>query len=627
MAYNYFPAALNIAAKKKQWDTAAAKGEDVSGIAESAKQYYDELRSAGRSDIADKLERTSGKDVDGYIHSLASGYNPQGDMENISKQKYIWSEAAGSGNKEGAKAAEGAAKAYYDSLRANGYGDIADKLKGLNSIDAGAYVRQFTPVQGGTSGAQNKYAVKAANPSYDPGKAAQGIYKYKVDWADANSRGGDTRQIEADASKLYKELEDNGYGDVANHLSGIGASEAAEYIKRFTPQYEATAEGNQRKSNDVYAVGKEYGSDIRGSYDKVYDNNINVNPVETGYGKSVMAAYGNAADAAYGKTLGGGVEDAGGNADSYAAANANRQKAAILAKGNADILNYYNAISGRANEWAGGKAAALSQNLAQLQGNVTGDREARQADEQNALQAYLGELSAQTSAAQAEAQAEEKEKDRQNAIDVAQIKANSSGTRRSGGSYSTSGSGSGTGSGKSGSGGSGGGKSGSGGGDEGGLKFERTVTQILSDAKNRAKVKEEYDPNTEKMVKVVDEDLYAQYIQDILNDPEYAHSEREKLARAYYESTGSRLSVNDDTEASADTENKAGNNPSADNQSAAKRPAFNDLVKEAVMTGVTEQGIINRLESQYANGFYTEKELEQALVLALGADKAKKYIK
>lgn len=554
MAYNYFPAALNIAAKKKQWDAAAAKGEDVTAIADSAKQYYDELRKAGRSDIADKLERTSGKDVDGYINSLASGYDPHKDMEGISKQKYIWSEAAGSGNKDGAKAAENTAKAYYDSLRANGYGDIADKLKGLNSIDAGAYVRQFTPVQGGTSGAHNKYAVKAVNPSYSPDKAAQGIYKYKVDWADAKSRGGDTSQIEAGASKLYKELEDNGYGDVANHLSGIGASEAAEYIKRFTPQYEGTAEGNQRKSNDVYAVGKEYGSDIRGSYDKVYNNNINVNPVETGYGKSVMAAYGNAADAAYGKTLGGGVEDAGGNADSYAAANANRQKAAILAKGNADILNYYNAISGRANEWAGGKAASLSQNLAQLQGNVDNDRAARQTDNQNDLQAYLGELSAQTSAAQAQEQTRQKEAELQNKLDVANINADAtkyksdndlkgttytSDNNLKGKTYAANKSYASTvyrtdhSKKKSGD-------------DEAGLEFTRTTTQILNDAKERAKVSG-YDANG-NTVWTVDPDLYAQNIQALLDDPSYKLSERQALAQAYKESTGKTLAIKPDTD-------------------------------------------------------------------------------
>lgn len=554
MAYNYFPAALNIAAKKKQWDAAAAKGEDVTAIADGAKQYYDELRNAGRSDIADKLERTSGKDVDGYINSLASGYDPHKDMESISKQKYIWSEAAGSGNKDGAKAAETTAKAYYDSLRANGYGDVADKLKGLNSIDAGAYVRQFTPVQSGAPGVQSKYAVKAANPAYSPDKAAQGIYKYKVDWADANSRGGDTSQIEADASKLYKELEDNGYGDVANHLSGIGASEAAEYIKRFTPQYEGTAEGNQRKSNDVYAVGKEYGSDIRNSYDKVYGNNINVNPVETGYGKSVMAAYGNAADAAYGKTLGGGVEDAGGNADSYAAANANRQKAAILAKGNADILNYYNAISGRANEWAGGKAAALSQNLSQLQGNVDNDRTARQTDEQNDLQAYLGELSAQTSAAQAAEETRQKEAELQNKLDVANINADAtkyksdndlkgttytSDNNLKGKTYATD-------------------KSYAAaiyrinnskkknGDDEAGLEFARTTTQILNDAKERAKGSG-YDANG-NTVWTVDPDLYAQNIQALLDDPSYKLSERQALAQAYKESTGKTLTIKSDND-------------------------------------------------------------------------------
>lgn len=539
-------------------------------------------------------------------------YNPYNAGSEIVNRKKKWAESTAKGQDASSYAKE--ARAYYDELRNNGRADVADKLERSNDIDAAAYIKTLAP--GYSKG------------NYNPYGDIEGISKAKYNWSEFAANGKDTSGIEKDVKQYYANLRANGYGDVADHLQKIGSVEAGEYLKRFTPRYDNSAAGNQAKSNDVYKTGKDYGTDIQKSYDKVYDNNIHVNPVETDYGKSVMRNYGIAADKAYGKTLGGGTEDAGGNVDSYAAANANRQKAAILSKGNEDILNYYNAISGRANEWAGGKAAALSQNLSQLQGNADNDRASRQADEQTDVERYLGELSAEQAAIQsateaetqtylAQLEAEEKEKDRQNAIEVAQIKANSSGTRRSGGSYSTSGSGSGKGS----------GKSGSGGGDEGGLKFERTVTQILSDAKNRAKVKEEYDPNTEKMVKVVDDALYAQYIQDILNDPEYAHSEREKLARAYYESTGSRLSVNDDTEAAADTENKAGNNPSADNPSAVKRPAFNDLVKEAVMTGVTEQGIINRLESQYANGFYTEKELERALVLALGADKAKQYIK
>lgn len=363
-------------------------------------------------------------------------YNPYNAGNEIVKRKKQWAEATANGKDASSYAEE--ARAYYDELRNNGRADVADKLERSNDIDAAAYLKTLAP--GYSKG------------NYSPYGDIEKISKAKYNWSELAANGKDTSGVQNDAKQYYANLRANGYGDVADHLQKIGSVEAGEYLKRFTPQYDNSAAGNQAKSNDVYKTGKDYGTDIQKSYDKVYDNNINVNPVETDYGKSVMRNYGIAADKAYGKTLGGNTEDAGGNVDSYAAANANRQKAAILSKGNEDILNYYNAITGRANEWAGGKAAALSQNLSQLQGNADNDRASRQTDEQTDVQRYLGELSAEQAAIQsateaetqtylAQLEAEEKEKDRQNAIEVAQIKANSSGTKSSGSGKSGGGNG------------------------------------------------------------------------------------------------------------------------------------------------------------------------------------------
>ena len=530
MAYNPYNAGNEIVKRKKQWAEATANGKDASSYAEEARAYYDELRNNGRSDIADKLERSNDIDAAAYLKTLAPGYskgnyNPYSDIEKISKAKYNWSELAANG--KDTSGVQNDAKAYYANLRANGYGDVAD------------------------------------------------------------------------------------------HLQKIGSVEAGEYLKRFTPQYDNSAAGNQAKSNDVYKTGKDYGTDIQKSYDKVYDNNINVNPIETDYGKSVMQNYGIAADKAYGKTLGGGTEDAGGNIDSYAAANANRQKAAILSKGNEDILNYYNAITGRANEWAGGKAAALSQNLSQLQGNADNDRASRQTDEQTDVERYLGELSAEQAAIQAQLEAEDKEKDRQNAIDVAEIKASTSGTKRSGGSYSTSSSGSGKSSGSS-----GGGKTES--SNSGGKKYTLTLTQIFAAANENAKT-QVYDKQTGDMVDTVDVAKRDAYIQNLINDTQYSQEERDKLAQAYGEKYGTYLTPGELTEQSKP---KPQNTVSGSSGNALTRDkVIKALVREAVESGITEQGIVNRLEAQYANGLYTEKELENALVLALGENTAKKYIK
>ena len=211
--------------------------------------------------------------------------------------------------------------------------------------------------------------------NYNPYDAAKSIVENKQKWTNAKAKGEDPTQFANDAVAFYEQLRSNGRSDVADYLQKSDAIEAAEYLKKLKGDYKPTVEGTQQKSNEVFETGKAYGQDIKQSFDTVYKNNINVDPTSTGYGKNIRAGYQGAANGAYKSTLAGGADDNNGNVDSFAAANANRQKAAIISQGNDDILKFYDTIAGRANEWVGNKANALSGNLSQLQGNVDSDRE------------------------------------------------------------------------------------------------------------------------------------------------------------------------------------------------------------------------------------------------------------
>lgn len=380
--------------------------------------------------------------------------------------------------------------------------------------------------------------------AYNPYEAAKKITEEKKKWANAAANGQDGSAYEATAAGYYDELRKAGRDDVADKLQKSDLMDAEAYLKMLAPDYEDSAMGHMQKSNDVYHTGKAYGEDIKRSYDDVYKNNVNVNPVETGYGKSVMASYGAAADGAYGKALGGGIEDAYGAVDSYAAANANRQKAAMLSKGHGDILNYYNAISGRANEWAGSKASALSGNLSQLQGNVDADRADRQFREQSDVQKYLGELGLAGDVYAADASKDaalgKAAYDYEGTVYKAdsdfagtQYKADSdyAGTvykadsGYAGQVYKTNNNG-------GNSGGNSGSKSGGDTSGGAGKSYATSISTLVNDA-----IKEGLDSSGNLQFPEMSDAV----IKRLLDDPGYAKDAKEKLSDAYYEKTGRRV--------------------------------------------------------------------------------------
>ena len=151
-----------------------------------------------------------------------------------------------------------------------------------------------------------------------------------------------------------------------------------------------------------------------------------------------------------------------------------------------------------------------------------------------------------------------------------------------------------------------------------------TLTQIFAAANENAKT-QAYDKQTGDLVDTVDVAKRDAYIQNLINDTQYSQEERDKLAQAYGEKYGTYLTPGELTEQSKQKPQNTVSGSSGNAQTRDK--VIKALVREAVESGITEQGIVNRLEAQYANGLYTEKELENALVLALGENTAKKYIK
>lgn len=119
MAYNPYEAANKIVSEKK-WADANAKGEDTSPYEQSAKAYYEELRSNGRQDVADKLSASDDITASAYLKTLAPGYNsgdynPQNAVKGIYNAKVAYDEAKATG--KDTSSAENSAKAYYAELR------------------------------------------------------------------------------------------------------------------------------------------------------------------------------------------------------------------------------------------------------------------------------------------------------------------------------------------------------------------------------------------------------------------------------------------------------------------------------------------------------------------------------
>ena len=193
--------------------------------------------------------------------------------------------------------------------------------------------------------------------AYNPYDAVNAIYNFKKQWHTADAQGDKKTadDVAKKAQEYYKQLNDNGYSDLANNLSNtndVGAKAIVDYLSKnsaptvktttSTPVTTPTPTSIQGKIDNLYGIQVNDRNVMAGKYDTLEDYNYNYNPYESAIGKSIMEDYKFKGKTASDNAVASGGASNGGNIDSYAAANANRQQLAFTNAGKQAVLNDFN---------------------------------------------------------------------------------------------------------------------------------------------------------------------------------------------------------------------------------------------------------------------------------------------
>lgn len=240
--------------------------------------------------------------------------------------------------------------------------------------------------------------------AYNPYSAVNAIYKLKGQWDNANNAGDTTTKnnVAAKAQAYYRQLRNNGYGDIADQLTASNYAQAkaindkwAKMGKTSTRDYlytlgqskgmsksdmdkiigwdnqtgEVSLGGKKIGTPDAVVDGVSYWSDtsvldnafndyisrsgtvrskstavnqenenLFAKYNQEYEDLKNTNPFETETGKAILAKYDLAGLQGRDNAV---AENAGsnsGNIDSFAAANALRQQSSLISQGQTAAL-------------------------------------------------------------------------------------------------------------------------------------------------------------------------------------------------------------------------------------------------------------------------------------------------
>ena len=235
--------------------------------------------------------------------------------------------------------------------------------------------------------------------AYNPYAAVNAIYNLKGQWTEADKSGDAKKKKEAEktAKEYYKELQKNGYGNVADSLSSasyadskrindawskFGKTNGTDYIKSLGKSYgmsdndinnlmsydgitgQMTLGGTAIGTPDAMVDGVSYWNDTskidsafndyitrsgtaksnsalisqenQKLFDRLageYEDLKNENPFETEVGKSILDKYSLAGFNGRENELASAGASNGGNIDSFAAANALRQQASLVTQG------------------------------------------------------------------------------------------------------------------------------------------------------------------------------------------------------------------------------------------------------------------------------------------------------
>lgn len=244
---------------------------------------------------------------------MAKAYDPYKDIKGIYDLKGMWEEANKAKNTDAKNKIASDAAAYYQTLKDNGYADIAEDLRTSNYNQAKATL--------------NKYATMNKSPAreylYTLG-ASRGMTQADVDklisWDDSSKQmrfGGKT--IGSPDAIV----------DGVSYFTDTGVLDNAfnDYISRS---------GTVRKTDTAI---KQENENLFTKYNEAYKDITETNPFDTAEAKAILDKYDLSAMNARNGEVASGSSSNGGNIDSFAAANALRQQKALIAQGQQTVLD------------------------------------------------------------------------------------------------------------------------------------------------------------------------------------------------------------------------------------------------------------------------------------------------
>lgn len=243
-------------------------------------------------------------------------YNPYSAVNAIYKLKGQWDNANNAGDTATKNNVATKAQAYYNQLRNNGYGDIADELTASNYTQAKAI--------------NDKWAKMGKTPTRD--------YLYTL----GQSKG----MSQSDVDKLISW--DNLTGEVSFGGKKIGTpdsvvdgvsywSDTSVLDNAFNDYIDRS--GTVRSKPTVVNQENEK---LFAKYNQEYEDLKTTNPFETDTAKAILAKYDLAGLQGRDNQVASGAGSNGGNIDSFAAANALRQQSALVNQGQQVVLDSYN---------------------------------------------------------------------------------------------------------------------------------------------------------------------------------------------------------------------------------------------------------------------------------------------
>lgn len=243
-------------------------------------------------------------------------YNPYSAVNAIYKLKGQWDSANKAGDKEAKNSAAEKAQQYYNQLRSNGYGTVADELASSNYSQAKSINDKWAKM-GKTSTTDYLYSLGQSKGmaksdidsliGYDnlTGEVSFGGRKIGVpdSVVDGNSYWTDTTVL------------DNAFNDYINRSGTVRSAETAV---------------------------KQENEKLFEKYNREYDDLNKTNPFETETAKAILAKYDLAGLQGRDNEVASEAGSNGGNIDSFAAANALRQQSALINQGQMAVLEAHN---------------------------------------------------------------------------------------------------------------------------------------------------------------------------------------------------------------------------------------------------------------------------------------------